>query len=853
MQLLTLSQLRHHLKHRLQSLLAITGVALGVAVVDAVDITHHSAKQYIQRTQQQITGHASHRIVGVSNSLSERLYADLRRKLSSKYADIHFTPILTLKVTSPQHTKKDWIILGIDPISNTALTRFGVRGHSSFDSRLITQHNSVLISARTAQQLSIDVGDQMTLYNQNQPLTVSVADVFGETTDAVNQQLIVMDIGNAQAALNRHGQLSRIDVYIPDQKPHLLREITALLPDNTQLLANDQLLAGQLSLLDSFGFNLSILSILALLVGGFLIYITVRFSMLQRTPSLSRLRILGVSQRQLRYTLIREALCLSALGILIGLPLSWLLSASLTPISQRTLAVVYSLTTHSSVQFFHWPIHIKTALLATTTTLISYYLSYQSIQRLPLSHAIARFQADSEQGKRSYLQQILTAGLLTCSAWLVLRLPPSVMTLDGQQGLIVSYVGSALLVLAALCLIPTVLHNAYRPTLTLAQRLFGVIGSIAIRDSQRQRSRVLLAIFTLSLAVAATNGIAIMIDSFRFSVNQWLDTRLNAELYIHVQRPYRNQPKPLAAVVEQLQQHTSVNCLSYSHTSHTLLDNKKLILKAVSLPTCRNTSLPLIDQDSNTAIKRFNSGEILISEALARHQQLQIDDTLSLQTEYGKQAFRIAGIVREYSAEHGRIIIHRKHYQHWWRDTSLTHIGIHLHTPSEKQRLMTRLKQQLSDKPQLRILDTSAVRNAVMVVFNQTFASTKVLRLIVLLIAIIAIISTLVIYQLQQRQQLLTLRSLGVTIGELRLLFVIQACLIGSCAGLLAMPIGWLIAWALVVIINPAAFGWTLELINDPTIYGSGFIVALLAGLLGALYPCLSANRSLSLMEPGRE
>ncbi|MBL4827301.1 MAG: FtsX-like permease family protein [Spongiibacteraceae bacterium] len=226
---------------------------------------------------------------------------------------------------------------------------------------------------------------------------------------------------------------------------------------------------------------------------------------------------------------------------------------------------------------------------------------------------------------------------------------------------------------------------------------------------------------------------------------------------------------------------------------------------------------------------------------------------MTLHTQQGEKSFPIAGIVRDYGSEHGRIIIHREHYQQHWNDPIIDSIGIYLHHKSQKKQILEQLKHDLHNDPSIELINSAKIRTAVLRVFDQTFETTRVLRIIVLVIAVIAIISTLMIYQLQKRQQLLTLRALGMTITELRQLFVIQACFIGASAGLFAIPLGLLIAWLLVEVINPAAFGWTLNFHADPMIGLSGFAVALSPGLLAAIYPSLHFDSKANITELGRE
>jgi putative ABC transport system permease protein len=902
MQLLTLSQLRHHLKHRLQTLLAILGVALGVAVVNAVDITQYSTKQNLLRAQQQLNGRASHRVVGTGLHLKETLYAQLRRDLLSQYPEISLTPILkqTLKPKNPSDTQ--WIVLGIDPLSNTTLTSFStmftgteftetefkgaVFKETGFKeaggSEFLTRDNAAFISSALATNKAVNVGDSLTLSLIDRQWTLQVAGIFADSINADTQHLIVMDIGNTQSAFDRAGQLSSIDLQIPPERSDLVELIKRRLPQNTQLLTVEQLIEGQLSLVRALEFNLSALSFLSLIVGAFLIFSTVRFSILQRTPSFARLRVQGVSHRELHKLLSKEALLLSALGISVGWTLGYALSYVIAPISHQTITNLYALETSSNIVVY-WPLYLKTAMLGLLTTLISYYFSYKSSNQLELSHTIARIHQELKPEKRSSSKHLSFVGhsfsrhifsrhsfalLILILALLLLKAPLPFVSFSAEDQLLISYLATVMIALSALLLIPSILTLFYPLVLSLASLIFGSTGLIALRDCQRESSRVLLAIMALCLAVAATNGIAIMIDSFRHSVNQWIDSQLNADIYLRLQTSTKIEATKIETtkieatktektntrkLIQQLQNNPSVQCLSFSRNSKTFIDDKWLPLNAIELPGCQKASLPLISNKTSTAYRKFAAGQVFISEPLARKKRLNEQDSITLHTEQGKRSFLIAGITRDYGAEHGRVLIHRSHYQNGWNDNTINSIGIYLHRESEKKEVIDQLKKLKLHNFSLRVIDSASIRKTILAVFDQTFETTQALRIIVLVIAVIAIISTLVIYQLQRREQLLTLRALGMTLQELRQLFIIQASFIGASAGLLAIPFGVVIAWLLVEIINPAAFGWTLDFHIDPLIGVMGFFIALTAGLLAAIYPCLHFDSNANITELSRE
>ncbi len=889
MTLLELSQLRYLTHHRLQTLLAILGIALGVAVVNAVDITNYSARQNLRNSVQQLDSLASHKILGADTTINEAHYAELRRQLLSRYPELKLAPVINGFLYShhldnsanPTNKKSDknntdsskpkrqkWQLLGIDPLSGDLFKGLNSNPGSIEFNRFITQDNAVLITRALAKKYQLAIGDTLKLplinkklsgqhsnqhanqlldHKHSQSTSLLVAGIIENT----NLSLLIMDIGHAQSLLSKHALLSSIEVSIPKNQPELIAIIQSILPSQLQLLSKQQLIKGQLSLISALEFNLSALSLLAVVVGTFLIFSTIRFSVLQRTPTFARLRVLGVSNQELQWLLLKEALLLATLGIVIGWILGFLLSQLLAPITHRTISDLYSSQAPATISY-HWKLYGKTAVLGLLATLFTSQLCYRNLQQLALSHTMSRVRQEADNHQHAYWQ-LITAALFGLIGLLLLS-PGINQNLNQYYLLLSAYVAVFLLVASALLLLPFCVSIAYPALQTISHKLFGTTGLIALRDCRRESSRVLLAIMALCLAVAATNGIATMVDSFRSSVSQWIEAQLSADIYLesnNVQPHHRRISKPL---LNQLKNHPDIDHLFIGRMTRTRVDNKWLPLNAVENTGEKiNTAIEFIAGNLNDALQNFHQGQLLISEPLARKKQLGVGDTLTLHTGKGLVDFTIAGVIRSYDGEHGSIVIHRQHYQNLWQDNQIDKIGLFLKDSHQKQRVLSTFENTLAKTYSLRLTDALVIKNAVFTVFDRTFAITQVLQFLVLIIAVIAIISTLMMYQLQRREQLLTLRALGMTITELRKLFIIQACFIGGMAGLLAIPLGLLLAWLLVHIINPAAFGWTLSFHIDPIISLTGFSVALLAGLLSAIYPCLHFGKAANITELNRE
>jgi putative ABC transport system permease protein len=97
-------------------------------------------------------------------------------------------------------------------------------------------------------------------------------------------------------------------------------------------------------------------------------------------------------------------------------------------------------------------------------------------------------------------------------------------------------------------------------------------------------------------------------------------------------------------------------------------------------------------------------------------------------------------------------------------------------------------------------------------VFDRTFEVTRVLRLLAFIVAFIAVLSALMALQLERSRELGVLRANGMTPGQTWGLVTAQTGVMGAVAGILALPMGLVLAVVMIQVVNRRSFGWTLEM-----------------------------------------
>ena len=353
---LWLSTLRWPLRRPWQALLAIIGVAMGVAVVIAIDLANDSARRAFLLSTATVTGQATDQLVGGPTGIPEQVFTDLRvtsgvrqsAPIVEGYATTVVTPTRTLQ------------ILGIDPFSEGPFRPEVLPAGAGFDGALIgllSDPNAVIVSRTTAEALQLSVGADLPVLIGGASHTLRVVGILDPASTGVSQALgdvLITDISIAQGWLGKVGRLDRIDLIISDDAQR--SRIATTLPAGVRMVTPQQRAQSTTEMTQSFEINLTALSLLALVVGMFLIYNTMTFSVVQRRGLLGTLRCIGVSQREIATLMLVEGVVIGVVGTAAGIGIGIGLAQLLLGLVARTINDIYFVVTVTSVQVTVAPI-----------------------------------------------------------------------------------------------------------------------------------------------------------------------------------------------------------------------------------------------------------------------------------------------------------------------------------------------------------------------------------------------------------------------------------------------------------------------------------------------------------------
>ena len=112
-------------------------------------------------------------------------------------------------------------------------------------------------------------------------------------------------------------------------------------------------------------------------------------------------------------------------------------------------------------------------------------------------------------------------------------------------------------------------------------------------------------------------------------------------------------------------------------------------------------------------------------------------------------------------------------------------------------------------------------------------------------VAFIGILGAMLALQLERAREFAVLRALGMTPAQLGGMVTLQTGVIGLLSGLAAVPLGLVMAWVLIDVINRRAFGWQMDMSISLSVLALAVVFAVAAALLAGLYPAYRAASSL--------
>jgi putative ABC transport system permease protein len=795
--------LSHWRRHPMQLATLLIGLMSATALWSGVQALNQQARISYDRAAAVFGGARTPMLVARNGgTFAQDLFVDLRR------AGWPVSPVLEGRVQIAGHSLR---LLGIEPVTlPTDVGNAPTIGRADL-AAFVRPPGQTLVSPETLADLHLTEGAAA---ESSSGAVLPPLHVQSELVPDV----LVVDIGNAQTLLNKPNQLSRLLI---GKARGPRAALDSVVGDKLRLLEPDAETDLE-RLTDSFHLNLTAFGMLSFLVGLFIVNSAVGLAFEQRLPTLRTLRACGTSASLLNTALVIELVSLSLIAGLAGLVCGYLIAAALLPDVAASLRGLYGaqvpgeLTLKAEWWVAGLAISVAGALAASATSLVK-------AVRLPVLAAAQPAAWQEAQHRMLIVQGIASLVAFATAGWL----------LWFGNSLISGFAVLAALLLGAALILPAILEVALR----LGQRSARhAIAAWFWADSRQQIGGLSLALMALLLALAVNVGVGTMVESFSATFVTWLQGRLAADVYISA----ADNAQALA-IQDWLRDRPEVQAILRGGRAETEINGAPVDILGLPDHETYRDHWPLLEQADRAWIRLKPGDAGFVSEQLSRRMNLRIGDHIEIPAPGGNWTLEIAGIYADYGNPKGQVAVNVAALIQRFPLTPQTRMALRV-DPANTPALISALQDKFGLDSR-NLLDQASLKAESLKIFNRTFAVTAALNAFTLGVAGVALLTSLLTLANSRLPQLAPLWALGVTRSHLAGIELLKTMSVALITALFALPLGLLVAWCLIAIVNVKAFGWRLPFHVFPLELVKLLGVAMAASLLAALLPVLRLAR----------
>ncbi|MFZ2089844.1 MAG: FtsX-like permease family protein, partial [Desulfobaccales bacterium] len=745
--------------------------------------------------------------------------------------------------------KQPVLLLGIDPFAEASFRAFDVLpartpGPDALES-LLVKPRSVLVSDRLASRLNLHPGDSFPIVVGSRRETLEVVGVFTSPRGLypLEGSVVLMDIAHAQELLDRVGQLDYIDLMGNPGGASLDKALKEALPPGAEVVQPGAQGRQMEGLVSSYRLNLAVLSAIALFVGMFLIYQSVTLSVVRRRREIGLLRTLGMTSGQVLLLFLTEGAASGAVGGLLGLLLGILMAQGALGLMSQTLTSLYT-PVEAQELLIRWPLLLQAWALAVGATLTAALVP--SLEAARIRVRAVWYREDLEERLESKTWTFALAGVA------ILLLAGFFATLRFGSGPPLPGFAAAFLILLGFSLFTPLAASSLGRTLgPPLRRLLGPSGDLGCRYLAGSLSRSAVSIAALACALGMLIAVAVMIGSFRKTVDTWINRSISGDIFfgpaVFSTAAYDRFLPP--EILADLQKEPEVADIYLYRCVRIPFKDRYVLVIGGSFPVlAKYGGLWFRKGDTNDIMNTAGGVKdpgipwpIVISEPLAETFGYREGDTLVLPTPSGPQTLKVAGVFYDYRTDGPSVWMDIRQFRRFWPDTQVNAVRLYLKDKKKIKEVQARLQERYGSRYQLLTLSHADLRDGILRIFDETFALTYALEGVAVVVAVFGIITTFLVVIMDRERELALLQALGASRRQIMGMVLVESGLASFLSFLLGAMAGSLLSLLLIFVINKQAFGWTVQFFFTPAIYLQTFVLVLGLGLAAGAYPAWRA------------
>jgi putative ABC transport system permease protein len=789
--------------HPVRAVVAIAAIAVGVAMGFAIHLINAAAFNEFSAAVKRIAGQADIQVSGREALFGESIYPRLATHDGVALA----SPVLEVDAAIPG-VRGALKIVGLDPLRASYIAPDLMGVPAAGRGADLLADDALFLSPAAQAWLGVPRGGTLRLRAGTRDFSLRVAGPILRAR--AGQRIAVMDIGAAQWRFGRLGKLSRIDLKLRDGVDRaafqhaLAAELERDYPGRFRVgQPNDPDQQSRTNNLSrAYRVNLTVLALVALFTGAFLVFSTQALAVLRRRSQFALLRVLGTERRQLLRQVLLEGACLGVAGSLLGVGAGYALAAAALHFFGGDLGAGYFPGVQPEVAFTPLAAAVFFALGLGVALLGCLAPALEAARARP---AIA-LKSGADETALGRLARIWPS-LLCIALAALFTLAPPVFELP-----LFGYFSIALLLIGGIGLMPRLAASVFRrlngallrrrappPVLALTlSRLANAPGQASIGLGG------VLASFSLMVAMG------IMVASFRVSVDDWMLHILPADLYLRTASGGNTAslgPREQASIAAA----PGVLRVQFLRTRPVSLAADRPDITLIARDIDAADPGRLLALVGRGAVPPPGARPAWVSEAMLDLYGVKVGDHLTLPLGGRRSEFFVAGAWRDYANQNGSVAIRLPDYRAITGEAEVTDAAIWAAAGTGVDQVEQALRR-LSFGSALQFARPGDIRAASLRIFDRSFAVTYLLEAIAIAVGLSGVAATFSAQTLARAKEFGMLRHVGVTRTQVLELLAFEGGLL-TCLGVACgFVLGLVISLILVFVINPQSFHWTMQL-----------------------------------------
>jgi putative ABC transport system permease protein len=829
---------RHWRRSPVSSFLLLLILAIGVSAFFSIRLANRAAIASFQNFTDLITSQSDGLITAPVGTLSETVLPELRQLLGNQ--PVNLVPVLETSAVAPSRDEKQTIgsrptfqLLGLDLPALVNLPSQQDNGAGWFGSStngqpgeskngfstVLQNSTSVFISAALATRDNLNIGSPLPLIINEHPVTLHVAGIIpaNPRQPAAPASLLIMDLPALQQLTDRPGELDRVEFVLEDgphraaQWQRIKTKLEAVSPTNSPrwLVGSpaDQR-ASAATMTGAFRLNLTILSLLALLVGLYLVFQGLDGAVVRRRGEIAILRSLGVTSRQIQSAWLVEAATIGLAGGLLGLGLGWLGAQLAVKMVARTVNALYFASSADSAAFDFSEAGIALVLSVLASTFAGWRPARVAANTPPAQISV-RAGATNFPGGDLLRRPELGLALIVLGIFLTWF--PPVRLAGGGRLPVAAYAAALCWIFGAGTFAGTLLTGVGKALHCF--RVNSITLRLACSHLRTPSGRHRLLVASLVCAVGMTAGMAILVSSFDATMRGWIARTFQADIFISSDGAQNasSASRISPATWKQIVANPEVSQANVIQFMNVRLNGISTLLVGNQLAFFRDHARPAwVDAPVTDDVfyPERNGALALASEAFSERFRVHRGESVQMPAPNGFHTVTIAGIFSDYGNERGSLLIEQRHFADWFSTELAASLILELKPGHDPEAFRAELR---AAHPGLGVFTSGFLRGESLRIFHQTFAVTYALELIGVVVAVAGLALTMASLLWERRADLNTLRALGMRRSELALAAAWEGALTAAAGVASGLAVSLALGWLLIYRINKQTFGWTLQ------------------------------------------